>query len=105
MERQKQINMEHLYRLAQAGKPAEEIMRELDITDMAAMKNALTQLMREKGEEFQVPGLIGSASINPRYTDNGIRISPEMLDGTGFKAGDQFRLAVSGNKIVLEREE
>lgn len=64
---------------------------------------ALTQLIREKGEEIQIPGLSGSFSINPRYSDEGIRISPEMLEGTGFKTGDQFRPVVSEDQIVLEK--
>jgi len=103
MEEQKQINLEHLYRLAKSGKSAREIMQELDLTNTAMLQNALTNLMEERNESIDIPGLVGKASINPHYSDDGIRISPDMLYGTNFMAGDQFRLVVSGEKIILEK--
>ncbi|MDW7773870.1 MAG: hypothetical protein SCH71_13365 [Desulfobulbaceae bacterium] len=104
MEKQQQVNIEHLYRLARSGKSAQEIMQELNINDMAALETAWEKMMREKKEDIRIPGLVGSSSINPRYTDKGIRIDPEMLSGYGFRAGDQFRLSVEGDKITLKRQ-
>jgi hypothetical protein len=104
MEQRLQTDLEHLYRLTKSGKSAQEIMQELNIAEIADLQNAMMNLVQEKGEETRVPGLIGSASINPRYNDEGIRISPEMLSGSGFEAGDQFRLKVSGDKIILEKK-
>ena len=78
MEQQVNINMKRLWELAQQGKSADDIMKELDITDMAALKNALQGLMQEKGETVNVPGLIGKGSIHGEYTDSGERIPPGM---------------------------
>ena len=103
METQLQINKEHLYRLAKEGKSAREIMNETGVDDMYAVKNALTELMREKNEDFQVPGLVDEASISPRYTNEGIHINSKMLADCDFKPGDQFRLKVEGDKITLDR--
>lgn len=103
VNKQLKANMEQLYRLAKSGKSAEEIMNELDITDRADLKNAVINLMHEKGEDLQIPGLQDQASINPRYTEEGIRINPEMLSGCEFKSGDEFELKVEGDKITLHR--
>ncbi len=103
MERQLEVNMKRLWELAQEGKSASEIMAELDIRDMATLKNALQELMQEKGETVNVPGLIGDPALNPRYTSEGVRIPPAMLDGTGFKEGDQFEVKVENGRIVLEK--
>lgn len=97
------IDMQHLYRLAQSGKSAEEIMKELDIRNRADLKNAVINLMHEKGEDIQIPGLIEEGSINPRYTDEGIRINPDMLPGAEFKTGDSFSLKVEGDSITLKK--
>jgi hypothetical protein len=78
MERQIAVNMKRLWELAKEGKSAQEIMQELDITDMAALKNALQGLMQEKGETINVPGLIGEPSMEEEYTDRGHRIPPDM---------------------------
>ena len=80
MEHQIDINMRKLWDLAKQGKSAREIMEELDISDMAALKNALQGLMQEKGETINVPGLIGEPSINAEYTESGDRIPPDMKE-------------------------
>ncbi len=54
---QQPIDMQRLWKLAQQGKDAQEIMQELDISDKAALKNAIQNLVDEKGEDIKVPGL------------------------------------------------
>jgi len=105
MEQQLNINMKRLWELAQEGLPAEQIMRELGIHEMAVLKSALMQLMQEKSETINVPGLIGASSINARYDANGIRIPEEMLACLGGRKGDFFRLMVEGNRITIEKLE
>jgi len=78
-------------------------MRELDLKDIAAVSNTLEELMQEKGLNTGGTGLAGDASINARYNEDGIRISPAMLSGKGFKPGDQFRFRIEGNSIILEK--
>lgn len=104
MQKQIQVNLEHLYKLAKSGKSAREIMAELDMRDMAGLKNAITELIRQRGEHITVPGLSDSSSATLRYTDDGIRISPDMIPGCEFKAGETLRLTVHGDKITLERQ-
>jgi len=102
--KQLKVNMERLYRLAMTGKTAEEIMKELDIKNRADLKNAVINLIHEKGEDIQIPGLIDEGSIEPRYTEEGIRINPEMLPGAEFKTGDEFSLTVEGDSITLKKK-
>ena len=78
MKRQLDLDTNRLWRLAQQGKSAQEIMAELDISEMATLKNALENLMKEKGETINVRGLVGKTSVENRYTDKGNRIPPDM---------------------------
>lgn len=81
MEQQKQIDEKRLWELAQQGKDADEIMAELDITDRAYLKNALENIMKEKGETVNVPGLVGKGALHNEYTDSGKRVPPGMPKG------------------------
>jgi hypothetical protein len=47
---------------------------------MAHLENALLEMMEEKGERVNVPGLIGKASMESQYTDTGKRIPTEMTE-------------------------
>jgi len=96
-----QIDTQRLWELAQEGKSAEEIMQTLDIQSREALKQALQEAMREKGENIEVPGLIGAPSIYARYTRDGIRIDPAMLEGTGFREGDEFDVKMEEGVITL----
>ncbi len=80
MERQIEINLKRLWELAQQGKTADEMMQELDISEMSHLENALQGLMQEKGETINVPGLTDKPSVDARYTDSGNRIPPDMPD-------------------------
>ncbi|MDR9500675.1 MAG: hypothetical protein RI601_02645 [Desulfurivibrionaceae bacterium] len=80
MEQQIAINMKRLWELVKEGKSAQEIMAEMDISEMDTLKNALQGLMQEKGETINVPGLIGKASVKAEYTDTGKRIPSEMIE-------------------------
>lgn len=81
MEQQININMKRLWELAQQGKDAERIMKELNIADMATLQNALQNLMQEKGQTITVPGLIGEGSLKGEYTESGKRVPPGMPKG------------------------
>lgn len=78
MELEKGIYRNRLWELAQRGKSAEEIMRELDIPNLSILQNDLRGLMQEKGQTVNIPGLAGKATIKGRYTDDGTRIPPDM---------------------------
>jgi hypothetical protein len=78
------------------------IMQELHIKDMAMVNNALQKLIEEKNLTG-TGGLVGEPALSARYTVDGIRISPAMLSGKGFKPGDQFQLKVEGDSIILEK--
>lgn len=100
-----QIDMKRLWELAKAGKSADEIMNELNSRDMAALKQALQRLMQEKGETVAVAGLAGDPGLRARYTDRGIRIDPEMLEGAVFRPGDAFDVKVEGDRITLVKNQ
>ena len=57
MVQEKPIDMQRLWELAQQGKNAREILQELDISEMAALKEAIQNLVDEKGEDITVAGL------------------------------------------------
>lgn len=78
-------------------------MEALNIADMATLKQALEAAMQREGERVVVPGLTGEPALDARYTDEGIRISPEMLEGTAFRRGDAFKLKVEGDRIVMQK--
>jgi hypothetical protein len=103
MAEKTQMETKRLWEMAKAGKSAQEIMSSLNIRDMAALKQALEGAMREKGETVAVPGLIGEAGLRARYTDRGIRIPSEMLEGSSYRKGDEFDLQVEGDRIVLKK--
>jgi len=54
---QQPVDMKRLWQLAQEGKNAQEIMQELNISDRAELKNAIQNLVDEKGEDITVAGL------------------------------------------------
>ena len=101
MAQNTQIDMKRLWEMAKSGKPASEIMEELDVRDMGALKQALQSIMQEKGETVAVAGLAGDPGLRALYTDKGIRIDPEMLEESVFRPGDAFDVKVSGDKITL----
>ncbi len=63
MVQQKPIDLKRLWELAQQGKNAQEIMKELDISEMSALKNAMKNLVDEKGEHINIPGLVEKGSV------------------------------------------
>ncbi len=82
---------------------ADEMMKELNISDKAKLQTAMWEAMREKGESFYVEGLIDDPSLFAQYTPDGIRISPAMLEETLFREGDRFDFKVEGDKITLQK--
>ena len=99
-----QIDTQRLWELAQEGKSVDEMMQALNIRSRDALKNALQEAMREKGETVVVPGLIDQPAIYARYTRDGIRIDPAMLEGTGFREGDEFDVVMEEGGIQLRRK-
>lgn len=57
MVQQKPIDLKRLWELAQQGKDAQEIMKELDISEIEALRNAIKNLVDEKGEHINISGL------------------------------------------------
>ncbi len=102
MARGKGINKEKLYRLASEGKSAQAIMRELDIKTKASLKSALAEVMMERGEVLQVPGIGGRRTGNRKFTKLGILIPRGQLEPQ-FKQGDTFEMEVTADKIVLSK--
>jgi hypothetical protein len=97
------IDIKRLWESAQQGLSAQELMEKMNIKDMATLKQALGEAMREKGESVAVPGLIDDAALRMTYSQEGIRIPPAMLEGTGFKEGDIFNIKVEGDRITLQK--
>lgn len=99
-----QIDTQRLWEMAQEGKSVDEMMQALDIRSREALKNALQEAMRERGETVVVPGLIDKPAIYARYTRDGIRIDPAMLQDTGFREGDEFDVVMDEGVIQLRRK-
>ncbi len=97
-----QANLNRVWTLAKEGKSVEEIRETLELKEVGVVKNALVQLMAEKGENLSIDGL-DRASIHPTYTATGIRLDPAMLEGSGFKPGDAFDMKVTKDGIKLKR--
>lgn len=100
------IDMKRLWELTHEGKSAREIMQELGLSDIDAVNSALEEMMHAKGlMQNSSSGSTGETAVMPRFMADGIRLTPAMLSGTGFKPGDRFRLTVEKNRIILDREE
>lgn len=63
MVEQRPIDLQRLWELAEEGKNAQEIMQEMNISDEAALKYALQNLVDEKGEDIHIAGLEGHGSV------------------------------------------
>ncbi len=72
MARRGQVDMERLWELSQKGYTADRLMNELDMKDRAQLKNALEELLREKGENDVLRGLIGQASLDESQHMDGL---------------------------------
>ncbi len=57
MVQQKPIDMKRLWELAHEGKDAQEIMQELDISEELELKEAIQNLVDERGEDINIRGL------------------------------------------------
>lgn len=104
MARETAIDMKRLWELTHEGKSVQEIMQELNLSDIDAVNNALEQLMQDKGILENGGRVTGETSIKTSYMHDGIRLTPAMLTGKGFKPGDRFSLKVENNRIILEKE-
>lgn len=102
MPRGKAIDKNKLYKLAKEGRNALAIMRELKIKNKMTLKSCLADLMMEKGEVIQVPGMSARATGNRKLTKMGIIIPRAQLEPQ-FKLGDQFEMDISGNTITLKK--
>lgn len=97
-------NLNRIWTMAIEGKSVEEMKQTLDLKEVAGLKNALLGLIAEKGENLKIDGL-DRASVNPTYTDQGIRIDPAMLEGSDYRTGDKFDIEVTPNNIILKRRD
>lgn len=72
MAQRGQVDMERLWELSQKGYTADRLMNELDMKDRAELRNALEELLREKGENDVLRGLIGQASLDESQHMDGL---------------------------------
>ena len=72
MAQRGQVDMERLWELSQKGYTADRLMNELDMKDRAELRNALEELLREKGENDVLRGLIGQASLDESQQMDGL---------------------------------
>jgi hypothetical protein len=98
-----QVDVKRLWEMAKSGMSADEIMKQFNIADKEQLKNIMMEVMREKGESVYIKGLINHPSISAEYTQDGIRISPAMLEDSIFRKGDYFDFKVEGEKITLQK--
>ena len=98
-----QIDKRRFWEMANQGATAEELQKEFTIRDMTTLKQIAQAVMEEMGESVEIPGLVDRASLRAKYLEDGIRISPQMLRDTGFKAGDEFDLKVTDTGIELKK--
>ncbi len=92
-----------LRRLIQEGKTAEEIMKELSISSWS-LREHLLLLQREDNQFYEIKGLHSDDwYTQPHQIQEGIVFSPNMLERTGFKPGDEFEMIVEKDRIILKK--
>lgn len=98
-----EIDNAELWKAVKDGKTATELMEEFGIATKQTLKNALMELMMEKGEVVKVNGLMGREIPNPKMTATGIRLSPALLSDSDFSEGDEFKVKISSDSITLTK--
>lgn len=92
-----------LRKLIQEGKKADEIMRELSISSWS-LREHLLLLQREDNTFYEIEGLHSDDwYAQPYQIQEGIVFSPQMLEKTGFKPGDEFEMIVEEDRIILKK--
>lgn len=81
-----QIEITKLFNSVQKGKSAQELMIEFDLPSRNVLKNAIMHVMQQTGQDIQIPGLVGKASVDAQY-NRGQRVDPAMLEGTQMPKG------------------
>jgi hypothetical protein len=102
MPRGKGVDKNKLYKMIQAGKSAQVIMKELGIKNKMTLKSALADLMMDKGEVLKVTGMSARSTGNRKLTKMGLIIPRAQLEPQ-FKLGDQFEMSVDGGTITLKK--
>ncbi len=88
------------------GMNAQQIMHSLDIKNKQTLEAHLLRLMQEQKKFYEIPGMAGSRTRNPKISSKGeLKLSANMLENAGstFKAGDCFVVEATGDGIVLRK--
>ena len=96
------IDKEALYKLVKKGHSATEIMDELGIATKQTLKAALADIMIDKGEVLQVPGMKGRRTGKKKINKNGMQLSKNLLCPP-FEVGDSFSIKVDSESITLTK--
>ena len=97
------VDKEAIYELAKKGLSAPEIMEQLGISTKQTLKAALADIMIEKGEVLQVPGMKGRRTGSKKINKNGMQLGINMLCPP-FEVGDSFSFKIEGDSIILTKK-
>jgi hypothetical protein len=85
MKNRIRVEVQRLWQMVQEQRPVKAMIDEFNIPNRQALKEALLQIMRQKGEHVLVPGLIEQTDIDQRYSKEGIHIDPAVMESTAVK--------------------
>ena len=78
-------------------------MKELSISSWS-LREHLLLLQREDNRFYEIKGLhTDDWYTQPYQIQEGIVFSPNMLEKTGFKPGDEFEMIVEKDRIILKK--
>lgn len=97
------ISMERLCRMARRGKTVRDLLEELRMESPEELKDAIDREMGREDRDTAVRVVGDHLSFYPCLTDRGLRITPTLLEDTGFRPGDEFFLLVNRGRITLEK--
>jgi hypothetical protein len=94
-----------LRKMIEAGKTAKEITEAFNISPYT-LREHLVMLQNLDKKIYVIKGLFDySEDREPKVKKEGIIFSKEMLEKTGFTAGDCFEMTVEKDRIILKKIE
>ena len=98
-------NPDKLREMIEKGMTAKEIMKELKISRYTLREHLV--MLQEKDEKlYVINGLFDDPEADKsaaKVKKEGIIFSKDMLEKTGFSAGDAFEMIVEEDRIILKR--
>jgi hypothetical protein len=100
------MDLDRLRTEIEAGKNAREIMAEMGIKNIQAIRNAVLRLSLQDKKLYEVKRLFGDGNRDGalKFGKSGLTLSKTRLETLGFKMEDKFDVVGDNGNIVLKKK-